>query len=95
MNNSLVASVSSFADGILVLRVLGDLVIDIELIAQQMCVNNLGTRLLEKNNLESVNETELRFGIDNPIPLLTQIHEYLNSIGYSMDDEIFGTAPAQ
>ncbi|MBX9656773.1 hypothetical protein K2Y11_24410 [bacterium] len=92
MNNSLVASVSKFSNGTLVLRVLGDLDIDIELIARQIGVNNVASKSLKSSSSGATSETELQLDIDNPLPLLTQIHDYLNSIGYQMNDDILGSS---
>jgi hypothetical protein len=95
MKNSLVASVSRFSNGTLVLRVSGDLDIDIELIARQIGVDNVASRSLKSGNSETTNETELQLDIENPIPLLTQIHDYLDSIGYRMDDDILGSSASR
>jgi len=93
MQNSLVASVLKFSNGVLVIRVMGDLDIDIELIARQNGAADVQTRRIGSEQSPLAKATELDIVVEKPTLLLLQIHEYLNSIGYLLQDDVLGTQP--
>lgn len=93
MNKSLAASVYGFSNGILVIRVFGDLDIDIELISRQNGASDVSVRQIPSGDSIPTNTKELDIAIDDPTSLLRLIHEYLNSIEYFLKDDVLGTRP--